>query len=271
MALIKSLKNLGLNEKEARVYVALLQLGKATAYSVAKHSGLKKPTTYVILDDMIDKGIVSKIPRAKTMQYTAISPEDFFSIQKNRLDTARKEALPELKALSRGRDYKVRARYYEGLAGIKEMYKEVYKLMPNKEYVGFYAHEKDAPPELVEFFKELNEKYRKLNIRRKVLTVRDPDILQKYLTKEMRKRYNVVAKSLPKDKYNSNISIEVFKNYTQIFSHRHLQAVVIDNPDIARVMKQIFNLVWAGGNKKSSSAPGGTDKKEPPKGPSRVV
>ena len=31
MDLIKSLKNLGLNEKEARVYVALLQLGKASA------------------------------------------------------------------------------------------------------------------------------------------------------------------------------------------------------------------------------------------------
>ena len=83
MELIKSLKNLGLNEKEARVYVALLQLGKATAYSVAKHSGLKKPTTYVILDDLIDKGIVSKVPRAKIMQYTAISPEDLFSTYKS--------------------------------------------------------------------------------------------------------------------------------------------------------------------------------------------
>jgi len=250
-------------EYEARVYVALLQLGKATAYSVAKSSGLKKPTTYVILDDMIDKGIVSKIPRAKTMQYTAISPEDLFSIHKSRLDNARKEALPELKALSRGRDYKVRARYYEGLEGIKEMYRQVYKLMPNKEYVGFYAHEKDAPPELINFFKEINEKYRKLNIKRRVLTVRDPAVMRKYLSKEMRKRYNVVAKALPKDKYDSNISIEVFKNYTQIFSHRHLQAVVIDNPDVARVMKQIFNLVWENEGK--------NNKKEPPKGRTRVV
>lgn len=244
MDLIESLTKIGLNEKQARVYIALLQTGKATAYSIAKHSTLKKPTTYVILDELIAKGIVKKVPQAKTMHYTAISPEDLFSSYKSRFDNARKEALPELKALSRGREHKVRASYYEGLNGIKEMYKRVYKTMPDKEYVGFFAHEADAPQELIKFFDELNEDYRKLNIRRRVITVDDPSIKEKYLTKDKRKRYGVKAKAISKSRYNSNISIEVFKNYTQIFSHRHLQAVVIDNPDVARVMKQIFNLVW---------------------------
>ena len=262
MDLIKSLENLGLNEKEARVYVALLQFGKASAYTIAKSSGLKKPTTYVVLESLIDKGIASKVPRAKTMQYTAISPDDLFSIHKEKLENAKKDALPELKALSRGRDYKVRARYYEGLDGIKEMYKQVYELMPGKEYVGFYAHEKDAPPELLEFFTEMNEKYRALDIRRRALTADDPEIRRKYLDPEKMKRYNLRAKALPKGKYDSNISIEVYKNFTQIFSHRHLQAVVIDNPDVARVMKQIFNLVW----EKDQNEPKG-----PPQGPVRTV
>jgi sugar-specific transcriptional regulator TrmB len=66
MDLIQSLKNLGLNEKEAKVYVALLQCPGATAYLIARHSGLKRPTTYVVLEDLIDKGVVTKIPRAKS-------------------------------------------------------------------------------------------------------------------------------------------------------------------------------------------------------------
>ena len=38
--------------------------------------------------------------------------------------------------------------------------------------------------------------------------------------------------------------IEVYKNYTQIISHRYLQGLLIYNPDIAKAIKQIFNLVW---------------------------
>lgn len=63
MNTIQSLINIELNEKEEKVYISLLQIGKATAYSVAKHSGLKKPTTYAILGDLIDGGIVTKVPR----------------------------------------------------------------------------------------------------------------------------------------------------------------------------------------------------------------
>ena len=55
MELKEALQTIGLNEKECAVYLALLQLGRASAYSVAQKSGLKKPTTYVILDELIEK------------------------------------------------------------------------------------------------------------------------------------------------------------------------------------------------------------------------
>jgi sugar-specific transcriptional regulator TrmB len=244
MDLIQALKNLGLNEKEARVYIALLQAGRATAYTVAKHSGLKKPTTYVILEDLIDKGIVSKVPRAKVAQYAAISPDDLFSMAKSRIANAEKEALPELKALSWGKKYKVKVSYYEGLAGVREMYNLIFKEMAGKEYVGFYAHGRDASPELLKLFDELNEKTRQLKIKRRGITVYHRTIIQRYLKNDFLKKYRVKLKALPIELYDSNISIEMFKNYTMIFSHRHLQGVIIDNPDVAKVMRQIFELIW---------------------------
>ncbi len=245
MNIIQSLKNLGLSEKEAKVYTALLQTNKATAYEVAKYSGLKKPTTYVILDELVDKGIAIKIPRVKTMHYSAISPEDLFAIAQSRIKTA-KEALPELKAISKGRAIKkVRVAYYEGLDGVKEMYRKLHREIPGKNYVGFFAHAKNTPEELNEVFDEINEKQRKLRIGRKAITVDDKS-LSKYFSKEYLKKHNMEIKKLPISKYDSNISIEVYKNYTQIFSHRYLQGIVIDNPDIAKTMKQIFKIVWEG-------------------------
>lgn len=243
MELVESLTKIGLNTKEAQVYIALLQTGKATAYNVAKHSGLKKPTTYVILEDLIDKGVASKVPRTKTMQYAAISPTELFSVYKSRLENAEKEALPELKALSRGRDYKVKASYFEGMGGVKELYRRMFKTMAGKEVVGFYAHEKDTSPELQQYWRGLNEEVRKKYIRRRVITTKHPS-LEHYLKKENQKKYYVKLKALPEKIYNSNISLEIYKNFTQIISHRHLQGILIDNPDIARVLKQIFELVW---------------------------
>ena len=56
MDIQEALRNFGLNDKEARVYVALLELGQTTAYAIAERSGLKRPTVYVILDDLRQKG-----------------------------------------------------------------------------------------------------------------------------------------------------------------------------------------------------------------------
>lgn len=243
MDLTASLQNLGLTEKEAKIYLALLQLQKATAYSVALRANLKNPTTYVTLENLIDKGIVQKIPRAKKALYAAIGPEDLFSIAKSKIKNA-EEALPELKALSKGKEYKTRVSYYEGLPAIMGMYDKMTKMIAGQEYVGFFAHTVDAPPELLKAFDEINEMHRKLNIKRRGITVYHPTIITKYLTEEYLKKYNIQLKALPPEKYNSNISIEIYKNYTQIFSHRYLQATIIDNPDIANVMRQIFELIW---------------------------
>lgn len=243
MDLVKAMRNLGFNQKEAKVYLALLQLGQASAYAVSKRADIKKPTTYFVLEELIDRGVVKKIPRTKTMQFVAIRPEVLFNTVKTRIHTTEEEVLPELKALSRVKDYKVRVSYYEGLDGIREMYNELYELAAGKEYVAFYAHAKDAPPELLQFFWESNEELRRHNIRRRGLTA-DDKTLQEFFQPRNLKKFDIKLKKLPLSKYNSNISIEILKNHTFIISHRHLQGIVIDNPDIARVLKQIFELVW---------------------------
>lgn len=245
MNLVESLQNLGFAEKEAKIYLALLQQGPTTAYVAALRSNLKKPTAYVVLENLVNKGIVKKLPRARKALYAAISPEDLFSIAKSKIKDA-EEVLPELKSLSSRKEgeYKIKTFYYEGLNSIKELYMKLLKTMKGEEYVGFFAHDEDAPPELLKYFDEVNELYRKFRVRRRGITVHAPTIADKYLNEEFVKKFGVKLKALPKEKYNSNISIEVYKNYTQIFSHRYLQATVIDNPDVANVIRQIFELVW---------------------------
>lgn len=247
MELIESLINLGLNEKEARIYLALLSLGKTTAYHVAVRSGLKKPTTYVILDNLVTKGFALKIPYEDKHIFIAKSPKECLAIAKEKL-SATEEMIPELIAIQKRETAKASVSYYEGLDGIREMNKKLVSVMKSKpaserNFVAFYAHQKETPKFLQKYWLELTEELNRERIRRSYITTKHPSI-NWYLQKETIQRSGVEIKALSEKEYSSNISIEIYDKFVQIISHRYIQGILIENPDIADVMKQIFELVW---------------------------
>jgi HTH-type transcriptional regulator, sugar sensing transcriptional regulator len=248
MNLIESLKNLGLNEKEAKIYLALLQLGKTTAYNVAVRSGLKKPTTYVILDQLVEKGYAFKVPRVKKQLYVAESPDVVFALAKERL-LFTKDALPELMAMKKGEKGKVNVAYFEGARGAAEIYRNMFKVLQEKpqsekQVVGFYAKSDRLSDELQQVFDEMNKDLVKNDIQRKAITVFHDSIIEKYLKDDFLKKHNTVAKALSPEKYGSDVSIECYADFVQILSQKNLQAVLIQDADIAKALRQIFEMVW---------------------------
>ncbi|OGI29445.1 MAG: hypothetical protein A2288_01640 [Candidatus Moranbacteria bacterium RIFOXYA12_FULL_44_15] len=248
MNLIESLKNLGLNEKEAKVYLALLQLGKTTAYNVAVKSGLKKPTTYVILGQLVEKGFAYNIPRAKKQLFAAESPEECFALARERLNFSEKN-LPEFLAMEKGKKEKVNVSYYEGLGGIRESYGKLVKIMKavpfeKREFVGFYAKTDNLEDEINKYFDEITAEFVKHQIRRRGITTYNDLIAKKYLS--ALDKYSVSGmKALSEGKYSSYISIEIFAGrYVHILSQRNLQSIIIEDADIADAMRQIFEMVW---------------------------
>jgi sugar-specific transcriptional regulator TrmB len=245
MDIIESLKSFGLNEKEAKVYLALLQLGKTTAYAVSTRSGLKKPTTYVILEQLIKKGFAFQIPRERKHLFFAESPDKCFAIAREKMSLAQ-EVLPELMAAKKGEAEKVNVSYFEGLDGIKEIYNKLIDNLKEKSenkrsVAGFYAHTKDTPEELKKYWMELTNELKQNKITRKGLTPKD-ESLEWYF--QNAKEYGVELLGLPTSEYSSNVSFEIYDKYIQIISHRYLQGTLIENRDVAIAMKQIFDMVW---------------------------
>lgn len=244
MDLIEAVKSWGLNDKEAKVYLALLRLGLTTAYSVAGKSGLKKPTTYVILEQLVEKGLVKKNFRDKKLFFEAESPENVWQIVEERMLRA-KEALPELSAIKKGDQKKITMAYYEGINGFREIYYKLLKEIGTKsEILGFYSQFDDLSAELVDFLNELNEFQEKNGIRRRVIITINDYYQQNKILAQMLADQRIKLKGLLREKYNSNISIEVYLGKVLIVSHRYLQAVVIENADVAEVIRQIFEMIW---------------------------
>lgn len=233
------LQNLGLNEKQATVYVNLLQLGKATAYKIAQKSGLKRPTVYVILDELREKGLVLKVPYPKKQIYSAKHPEDLIHEAEERLKKVN-SVLPELLALTHGEE-KPSTMYFDGIKGVKELLNFGLDRIENNELVGFYAHVEGATEEIIGIFEEYNNKLKKKKIKVRGFAPDHPS-LKSY--RERDAEYGRTIKVVPFEKYSSDVSIDIGPNFVRILMFNDLQGVVIEHKGLASAFKQIFEIQW---------------------------
>lgn len=115
---IKTLENLGLSNTEAKVYLALLELGSVTANKVAERSGIHRRTVYDILETLIEKGLVSFVIEANKKYYQAEDPKKFIDLLEDRKKDF-ENALPELIAMKG--TLKQEVGVYRGKKGLKNI------------------------------------------------------------------------------------------------------------------------------------------------------
>lgn len=241
MELREALQTIGLNEKECAVYLALLQLGRASAYSVAQKSGLKKPTTYVILDELIEKGLVSRVPRVKKQLFVARSPEEAFGVAEEKLSLAKKK-LPELLALTKGEKTRVHVAYFEGVSGVKQLMEYGIKELHGQEMSGFYAVDNDIDAELSSYFKDdWAPRMKKAGIKIRMIAPEHPS-LKEY--RDADASFDRQYKGIPYDQYSSEVAIDTIGDIVRIQDYKNLQGVAIENADVAKTVKEIFEMVW---------------------------
>lgn len=240
MQIVEALQNIGLNEKEAMVYTALLSLGESTAYVIADRAGLKKPTTYVILEQLIEKGATRLVPRAKKARYAAIPPEELLAISEERLQVTKK-ILPELLVLAEGKLAKSKTLFFEGLPAVKRAFLNQTKIMAGKEIVGFYAHAGDASKETLVFIGEYNDELKHRKIRTRGIVPDHPNL--KYY-RDTDAEYGRTMKIVPFDEYSAPISLDIAEKHVMFVEFKNLQATLIESERIANTMRQIFEMLW---------------------------
>jgi sugar-specific transcriptional regulator TrmB len=103
--LISHIEELGLSNKEARIYVSLLTLGPSPVQRIADQSGIKRVTTYVILESLIGLGLVSQSVKGKKTYLIAEDPANLRRLLEKRereLNEQKhnfEQLLPELQGL----------------------------------------------------------------------------------------------------------------------------------------------------------------------------
>lgn len=152
----KALKLIGLDEKEAAVYLSALELGQDTVSNIAKKSGVKRPTAYLILDSLLAAGLISTASKGKKTLYGAESPEKLHGIiaEKQR---ALKTIMPLLQALDNKRQTKPRLRFYEGPEGVRRIYDEIFEAREMRFWGSIKSLEKEFADVLDWFIKKIKQ------------------------------------------------------------------------------------------------------------------
>src|SRR3989344_1025474 len=112
------LEVIGLNPKEAGLYLAALNVGDAPMTRLAKQAGIKRSTAYQIFKGLEKRGIMGSFKMRGGMHFAAMSPELLYSLRKKELgDLA--AILPQLKALETKKGSKPKLSFFEGQEGYR--------------------------------------------------------------------------------------------------------------------------------------------------------
>ena len=131
------LERIGLNKNEAKVYLALVIKGQATAAELVKAVGVHRNIIYDNIEKLIEKGLVSFIIDETKRTFIAQKPDaitEFLESKKEKLNEEVEEAnklIPQINKLLYSSNTKQEATIYRGIKGLKKVFNETLESKEN--------------------------------------------------------------------------------------------------------------------------------------------
>ena len=242
----QSLIDLGFEEREAAVYIALLQVDTASVIQIAAKTGINRSTVYTILDSLAEKGLVSEIRIGKKVHYQAEKPERLETyVEQQQLlleeqSKRLKDIIPMLKTVSRETGERPVVKYIEGREGIVNSTEEFFAGEEQADYAYFFY-----PTDLMnEALTEAERKHfhairMKKNIKGKILYTVSGEPLA---SDSMGDRFRIDA-----ERYPITCDIAIYRDRIRMNTMgKSLSGIFIRSQDIADTLRSIFNLAYDG-------------------------
>jgi len=233
------LRSVGLNESEAAVYLAALEGGPAQPQMLVKRSGFSRPATYLAIEQLVQKGLMSSVQKGKRFVYAAEPPErlvNFGRSQVNNLSIKVGEierVIDDLRLMQRGERPSVKS--FEGADGLKAILQDLVASKPQS-----------------------TEEIVNIDVLRKVFSGEELEAAQNILSKFKAKgrallagkvsavRSGVEARLLPEE-FMFHGDILIYGDKIAMVSYKEkIMGVVVENAVLADTYRVLFELAWRG-------------------------
>lgn len=238
--IIRVLCELGLDEKEAKVYLASLALGSTTAQKIAEEAGVKRTTTYNIIDELRNKGLIIVEFKGFKKFFTPAPPERLEAMVLERKEILEAN-MPALEAIYNLKADEGSIKYYKGIKACQDVYWGLLsKMQSGEDYLVLTDQKRwfELDPSFAKKFIEKRAK-RNINIR---LLFQESEIAREH--QKFQNNYNESIKILPPGSpLNTNLIITPH----QVVIHQLVPPIftmVIENQNIIELHRETFEIIW---------------------------
>ena len=246
----KELERLGLSEKEAMVYLASIQLGPSPVQKISQKAKVNRATTYVIIESLMEMGLMSKYDEGKKTFFAPEKPErlvEYFKSRRRDIDgrlSRIKEMVPELDSLYNDLSDKPKVKYYEGVEGLKSVQNDFVDSMKEKDVIyTFLPYDESEKSVLKQRLKSVRRK--RIAKKTKVKVIYTSKFgrqleYEKDRKKELQEHLFVDHKDYP---FKGGMNIYGNKIFMIDYLGK-LGGIVIENKTLANLMKCLFEMIW---------------------------
>lgn len=237
------IENIGLTKKEARVYLAALEIGSNPVSKIAQKARINRVTAYDIMEKLAKRGLVTSFTRAKVKYYTAADPElvaNDFKKKVEELDAI----LPQLKQLS-GEVVKPKVMSYESLEAIKKIYKDV---LSTENEILMYSNIKDIETHWTTFSEDFERKRMDYEISLRLIAV---DNERGNFYKEYDDEFQRKTRLASKEHFDFSSHTIIYDNKVALISFTGPIGVVIEDANLAATYRALFAMNWSSFEKES--------------------
>lgn len=255
MGIEDELNRLGLDSKEARFYLAALELGQAPVRVIADKAGISRTNAYDVLGRLHRKGVVTHVERgtAKRKKRYDVVAEDPVRLL-SMVEEQRKAAdaiLPDLRSIFSRSTVRPRIRVYEGPEGIRTVLYDTLNCR-SKLLCGILSMRDllDVPGR-AETERYISERV-KAGIFLRVLRSREKDTGDIWQTgaselREVRYTPPGLVFTMTTWIYDEKVAI--------VSSRRENFGMTIESEEFARMQQNLFNVLWTACELHSQTAP----------------
>ena len=239
---MKTLTDIGLDSKEARVYLATLELGSAPVGRIAQKAELKRAIVYYVLDRLKVRGLVQEVGDKGVKKFAAVDPSKVFNIASAALEELR-FMLPLIRALQEKGARKPRIEYLEDRAPILSMF-QLYDRGKSQRFITSVERLSATVSEDPDTWAKRYESG-KINVKTKTLLTDTP------ADRAWAERVRATGQDVRFLPHNLKLDLEfaMVDDILGITSLDPLFMVVIHSEPSARSAAALFDFVWESGRK----------------------
>lgn len=260
---LKTLIEFGLSEKEAKTYLALLELETTGVNEIAKSAGINRSSAYVVIDSLLKKGLISASTNEHSVQqFTATEPEVFLRMieeaekKQKGVKEKIKQIIPNLRSKHKDTKHRPHVYIYSGKEAVRLGFYDIFfeqvergmKILRIYEDLGDVL--KFPDPNYIEWDVE---EMKKLDVDYRIISPDNKEareVVERYRKLGFKDKFALVSPDVFNRNKGHNVAFSIYEDKVEFFSQDSF-LTIIENKEAADTLKNVFDMAWEDAKKRA--------------------